>query len=148
MIGTVHEYRRTILEGDLDTFGHVNNATYMAILEEARWDLSTRNGYGLQEMQRSGIGPVVLEVNLRFVRELRNRQAITIRSWVASYSGKIGRFAQQILDDGGELCCDAMFTVGLFDLSARRLVRPTPEWAHALGLSLEDLAGGDGASRP
>jgi acyl-CoA thioester hydrolase len=83
----------------------------------------------------------VLEVNLRFVRELRNRQAITIRSWVESHSGKIGRFAQQILDESGGLCCDAMFTVGLFDLRARRLVRPTKEWARALGLSLEDLQG-------
>jgi thioesterase-3 len=142
MIGTVHECGRTILEGDLDTFGHVNNATYLEILEEARWDLITRNGYGLEEVHRSGIGPVVLEVNLRFVRELRNRQPVTIRSWVESYSGKVGRFAQQILDDTGELCCDAMFTVGLFDLEARRLIRPTPEWARALGLRAEDLAAG------
>ena len=55
---------------------------------------------------------------------------------------------QEIVDETGELCCDAMFTVGLFDLRARRLVRPTGEWAKALGLSLEDLASGEGASRP
>lgn len=148
MLGTVHEYRRRILEGDLDTYGHVNNAGYLEILEEARWDLVTRNGYGLEEVKRLGIGPVVLEVTLRFKRELRNRQEVTIRSWVESHSGKIGRFAQQIVDETGELCCDAMFTVGLFDLRARRLVRPTGEWAKALGLSLEDLASGEGASRP
>jgi acyl-CoA thioester hydrolase len=141
MLGAVHEYRRTILEGDLDTYGHVNNAGYLEILEEARWDLVTRNGYGLEEVKRLGIGPVVLEVTLRFKRELRNRQQVTIRSWVESHSGKIGRFAQQILDEDGDLCCDAMFTVGLFDLSARRLVRPTEEWARALGLRLEDLQG-------
>jgi acyl-CoA thioester hydrolase len=139
MLGSVHEYGRTILEGDLDAYGHVNNATYLEILEEARWDLITRNGYGLEDVKRLGIGPVVLEVNLRFVRELRNRQRVTIRSWVESHSGKIGRFAQQILDEAGELCCDAMFTVGLFDLSSRRLIRPTAEWAKALGLSLEEL---------
>jgi thioesterase-3 len=139
MLGTVHEYRLTILEGHLDTYGHVNNAAYMQILEEARWDLITRNGYGLEEVQRRGIGPVVLEVKLRFVRELRNRQRVTIRSWVESYSGKVGGFAQQISDEAGQLCCDALFTVGLFDLKARRLVRPTPEWARALGLRPEDL---------
>ena len=58
-----------------------------------------------------------------------------------SHSGKVGKFAQQIVDEAGGLCCDALFTVGLFDLSARRLIRPTPEWARALGLTLEDLAG-------
>ena len=140
MQGGLHEYRLSILEKHLDTFGHVNNASYLEILEEARWDLITRNGYGLDEVQRRGIGPVVLDVHLRFVRELRNRQAITVRSWVESYSGKIGRFAQQVLDDAGDLCCDAKFTIGLFDLTARKLIRPTPEWVKALGLRPQDLA--------
>ena len=139
MIGEVHEYRLLILEKHLDTFGHVNNASYLEILEEARWDLITRNGYGLAEVRRLKIGPVVLEAHLRFARELHNRQAVTIRSWLESYSGRVGKFAQQILDDAGELCCDAMFTIGLFDLTARRLIRPTPEWARALGLRPEDL---------
>lgn len=139
MIGAAHEYRLLVLEKHLDTFGHVNNASYLEILEEARWDLITRNGFGLDEVHRRGIGPVVLEARLRFARELRNRQAVTIRSWVDSYSGKIGRFAQQILDDDGRLCCDALFKIGLFDLTARRLIRPTPEWVRALGLRPEDL---------
>ena len=140
MLGATHEYRLLILEKHLDTFGHVNNASYLEILEEARWDLITRNGYGLDEAHRLKIGPVVLEAHLRFVRELQNRQAVTIRSWLESYQGRIGQFAQQILTEDGTLCCDAMFTIGLFDLEARRLIRPTPEWAKALGLRPEDLA--------
>jgi acyl-CoA thioester hydrolase len=140
MPGPVHEYRLLILEKHLDTFGHVNNAAYLEILEEARWDLITRNGYGLDDVHRLGIGPVVLDLHLRFVRELRNRQAVAVRSWLESYSGKVGKFAQQILDGAGEVCCDASFTIGLFDLRARKLIRPTPEWAKALGLRPEDLS--------
>ena len=147
MLGAVHEYRLLILEKHLDTFGHVNNASYLEILEEARWDLITRNGYGLDEVHRLKIGPVVLEAHLRFVRELQNRQAVTIRSWLESYSGKVGKFARQILCDDGGLCCDAMFTIGLFDLAARRLIRPTPAWARALGLRLEDLGAAGGGGR-
>jgi YbgC/YbaW family acyl-CoA thioester hydrolase len=148
MLGAVHEYRMLILESHIDTFGHVNNAAYLEILEEARWDLITRNGYGLDEVQRLRIGPVVLDVHVRFLRELRNRQAITIRSWMDSYSGKIGRFAQQVLDDAGDLCCDAKFTIGLFDLTARRLIRPTPEWVRALGLRPQDLGADAEPLRP
>lgn len=139
MLGEAHEYRLLILEKHIDTLGHVNNAAYLEILEEARWDLITRNGYGLDEVQRLGIGPVVLDVHLRFVRELRNRQGVTIRTWVESYSGKVGRLGQQVLDDAGELCCDAKLTIGLFDLTARKLVRPTAEWAKALGLRAGEL---------
>lgn len=46
---------------------------------------------------------------------------------------------QHILDDGGELCCEAALAVGLFDLAARKLIPPTPEWLAALGLRAEDL---------
>ena len=140
MLGAVHEYRMVILENHLDTFGHVNNAAYLQILEEARWDLITRNGYGLDEVHRRRIGPVILDVHLRFAKELRNRQAIVIRSWTESYSRKIAKFAQRILDEAGEVCCDALFTIGLFDLEARRLIRPTPEWVRAMGLRPGDLA--------
>ena len=139
MLGQAHDYELLIHEQHLDTFGHVNNATYLEILEEARWDLITANGYGLDEVHRRRIGPVVLDVQLRFRRELRNRQRVTIRSWLESYSGKIGRFEQHILDDAGNLCCEAVFTIGLFDLTARRLIPPTPEWIAALGLCPEDL---------
>ena len=148
MLGAVHEYRLLILESHIDTFGHVNNAAYLEILEEARWDLITRNGYGLDEVQRRRIGPIVLDVHLRFVRELRNRQAVIIRSWMDSYSGKVGGFAQQVLDDAAELYCDAKFTIGLFDLTARKLIRPTPEWVRGLGLRPEDLATEPGPLRP
>jgi thioesterase-3 len=139
MLGAAHEYRLLILEKYIDTLGHVNNAAYLEILEEARWDLITRNGYGLDEVQRLGVGPVVLDVHLRFVRELRNRQAVTIRTWVDSYSGRIGRLDQQVFDDAGRLCCDAKFTIALFDLASRKVIRPTPEWVRALGLGPEDL---------
>ena len=142
MLGAAHEYRLLILEKHIDTFGHVNNAAYLEILEEARWDLITRNGYGLDEVQRRRIGPVVLDVHLRFVQELRNRQAVSIRTWIDSYSGKIGKLAQQVVDDAGDLCCDAKLTIGLFDLEARKLIRPTPEWVRGLGLRPGDLARG------
>ena len=139
MLGSVHEYPIVIREHHLDTFGHVNNATYLDILEEARWDLITRNGYGLEEVHRLKVGPTVLELQIRFVREIRNRQQVTIRTWLESYSGKIGKLAQQVRDEAGDLCTDALFTIGLFDLTARRLVRPTPEWIAALGLRAGDL---------
>lgn len=139
MLGAVHEYELVIREQHLDTFGHVNNAKYLEILEEARWDLITRNGYGLAEVMRRRIGPTILEINMKFQRELRNRQRITIRSWTESYVGKIGRFVQQIVDAEGNLCCETLFTIGLFDLAARKLIPPTPEWVKAMGLSEADL---------
>jgi thioesterase-3 len=113
MLGPIHEYPFVIREHHLDTFGHVNNAAYLEILEEARWDLVTRNGYGLDEVHRLKVGPVVLEVRIRFVREIRNRQQVSIRTWLESYAGKIGTLKQEIRDETDELCTEARFTIGL-----------------------------------
>lgn len=140
MIGAAHHYELLIREQHLDTFGHVNNAKYLEILEEARWELITGNGYGLAEVQRRKVGPTILEIKLRFQRELRNRQRITIKTWMESYAGKVGTLVQQILDEQGNLCCEATMVIGLFDVAARKLIPPTSDWLKAIGLTEADLA--------
>jgi acyl-CoA thioester hydrolase len=132
---SVHSYEVLIIERHLDTFGHVNNATYLDLFEAARWDWITGNGFGLEQIRERQQGPTILEITLRFKRELRNRQRITIRSWVESYQGKVGTVVQEMRDDAGELCCEGRFLCGLFDLKTRRLIAPTDEWLVAIGLA-------------
>jgi thioesterase III len=131
---TQHRYRLQILERHLDTFGHVNNATYLELFEEARWDWITKNGYGIERVQAERRGPTILEIQIAFKRELRNRQWIDVVSWMDSYPSRVGTAVQQMLDEEGNLCCEARFVIGLFDLDARRLILPTPAWRVAVGL--------------
>jgi YbgC/YbaW family acyl-CoA thioester hydrolase len=135
MLGTVHEYELTIIERHLDGFGHVNNSKYLEIFEEARWDLITRNGYGFGEVMSRRTGPTILEAHLVFKRELRNRQQVVVKSWLESHAEKVGTFMQHLVGEGGAVHCEARFVMGLFDLSARRLIPPTPEWWRAMGIT-------------
>ncbi|MBI3563722.1 MAG: acyl-CoA thioesterase [Elusimicrobia bacterium] len=130
----VHEYPLVILERHLDGFGHVNNATYLEIFEEARWDLITRGGFGLAQVRERMIGPVVLAVEMRFSREATNRQRVVVRTRCLEYRGKVGRLEQTLVREDGLPSCEAVFTFGLFDLRSRRLLRPTPEWLRAVGV--------------
>ena len=50
----IFEYPLVILERHLDMLGHVNNATYLEIFEEARWDFIERRGHGLKNIMASG----------------------------------------------------------------------------------------------
>lgn len=127
-----HHYEVTIREGHLDTFGHVNNATYLAIFEEARWELLNEKGYTMEVIQKTGLGPVILEINLKFLRELRLRQNIKIESELMSYNGLIAKMRQVMIDEQGKDCCSAEFTFGLFDLNKRKLVPPTEDWLRAI----------------
>lgn len=133
MKAVMHEYPFVILERHLDGFGHVNNATYLEIFEEARWDLITRGGFGLKEVRERLIGPVVLAAELRFHREATNRERVVIRTRCLEYRGKVGRLEQVMARADGLPACSANFTFGLFDLRTRRLLRPTPEWLKAVG---------------
>ncbi|MBV8803136.1 MAG: acyl-CoA thioesterase [Gammaproteobacteria bacterium] len=135
MIAIPFTSHRIIKETDLDTFGHMNNAKYLSIFEEARWDWITQNGFGIKQMQKLGIGPTILEINLRFLKEIRLREQIEIESKVISYIGKIGKLQQKIIVNS-ETYCQAEFTVGLFDLHTRKLIQPTNEWLTAVGVSL------------
>ncbi|HEY8944785.1 MAG TPA: acyl-CoA thioesterase, partial [Polyangiaceae bacterium] len=80
MPSAVHEYELRIIERHLDTFGHVNNATYLDLFEAARWDWITQNGYGLTRIRELERGPTILEIHLQFKRELLNRELIRIKS--------------------------------------------------------------------
>jgi acyl-CoA thioester hydrolase len=129
-----HEYRVFIRESHLDTFGHMNNATYLQLFEEARWDLITERGYGLEKIRESRLGPVILDVTVKFRREVKNRETVVIVTTLDSYEGKIGKLKQRMLKDDGQLACEALFSCALWDIDARKLVAPTPEWAHAVFL--------------
>ncbi|MHB2025686.1 MAG: acyl-CoA thioesterase [Elusimicrobiota bacterium] len=126
------DYPVFIHERHLDTFGHVNNAAYLEIFEEARWHWITTNGFGLKEIRSRGVGPVILEVAMRFHRELGNRENVIVRSRCLDYRGKVARMEQSMLRDDGKVFCRAEFKFGLFDLKTRRLIDPTPEWIAAL----------------
>ena len=128
-----HCYPLMILESHLDTFGHVNNAAYLQIFEEARWDLITGNGYGLNQILKTGFGPVILEINLRFRKELKLRQKVVIETTLKSCDKKLITIAQEIIDGDGQSYCSAEFRCGLFDLKGRKLVLPTPAWLKGIG---------------
>lgn len=133
MLGEISTYPLIIKEMHLDTFGHVNNATYLALLEEARWDLITKNGYGLRKIQETGVGPTILEINLKFLKELRLREEVIIQTQLISYKEKIGTLSQKIVRVD-EVCCEAIIVMGLFSLKERKLILPTPEWLNAVGI--------------
>lgn len=127
-------YKVTIKEFHVDSYGHVNNATYLALYEEARWEVITPRGFGFREIHKMKQGPVILEVNLKFKREIGLRENIIITTKLLDYKGKVGQMLQQMVKEDGTVASEALFTFGLFDMKERRLIEPTPEWKNALGM--------------
>lgn len=126
-------YEITIREFHLDTFGHVNNAMYLSIYEEARWEMITSNGYGLSKVKSSGLGPVVLDLYIRFLKELKLREKVIISTKLIEYPTKVGTIKQWITDESNQICSDMDMKFGLFNTKERKLVLPTDDWLKAVG---------------
>ncbi|EQC48057.1 thioesterase family protein [Bacteriovorax sp. Seq25_V] len=132
---TVHRYEILINEKHLDSFGHVNNAVYLELYEEARWDLITKGGWGLDRIQRDKIGPVITSLKIDFKRELKNREVITIETSFGGFrNSKISYLEQRMLKADGAVANTMTMEAGLFDLRERKLVDPSDEWMRALGV--------------
>ncbi|SRR5690606_17426786 len=132
----IFEYKTRILESHLDSFGHVNNANYLKLFEEARWDFITQNGHGLEYVLEKRVGPIILDLNLRFKHELKNREEIQILSQVIEVkNSKIYIIEQKMMKQDGRVAAIAQFTAGFFDLNERKLITPEPGWIKALGIN-------------
>jgi acyl-CoA thioester hydrolase len=142
----IHRYPLLVQEHHLDSFGHMNNATYLQILEQARWDMITQRGYGYKEIQATGLGPTILEIHMKFLKELHLRDEVTIETQALSYNKKIGYVRQQINHASRGLCFEATLTFGLFDIHKRKLVTATSQWLKALGIDPKDYAGQENQS--
>lgn len=128
----MHVYKILIRESHLDTFGHVNNATYLSLYEEARWELITQKNFGLKDILRNGMGPVILEVQLKFLKELTLREHIKITTELLGYENKVGTLKQQMINEKGEVASEAIFKFALFDTKTRKIILPTEEWLAAI----------------
>ncbi len=131
----VFKYRLQILEHHLDSFGHVNNAVYLQILEEARWDFITKKGFGLDVIKKIQKGPVILEIKIKFKRELKNREWIEIHSQaVEPINDRMYVLKQEIFNADGKVMTEVFLTIGFFDMVLRKLLVPEKEWLRAIGL--------------
>ncbi len=132
MSGKVYTYPVLIKEVYLDFYGHVNNAMYLTLFEEARWEFVTQNGYGVNKIKETGLGPVILGVTIQYLKEIHLREKILIQTQMISYEKKIGKLMQKMMREE-EVCCTAEFTLGLFSMRERKLIIPTSDWLKAIG---------------
>ena len=133
-------YHKKILEHHLDTFGHVNNAVYLELYEEARWDIIHNNGFGIERIQKEKKGPVILNAHITFKRELENREEIVIKSQIMDLKkGRIMIMHQEIFKVNGELASTLDIEFGLMDLKERKLIHPEADWLHAVGIEPDEF---------
>lgn len=74
---------------DVDIAGVAWHGHYAKYLENARWALMHRIGYGLDQMIESGYGWPVIELELRYLRFSRFRDRLRIRASMVEWENRL-----------------------------------------------------------
>ncbi len=110
--------------GDLDAFNHVNNTLFLRYLEEARIELF--DGLGV-DWNNTDHGPVVVNINCNFRREIRYPATVRVRleANLASEKRMVMQHTITAADDPEVLYADAEITAVWISKSTGRSI-PIP----------------------
>lgn len=98
-----------------DSFGHVNNARYLELLEEARWQFAEHHGL-IDLLNEESLGFIIMEMNLRFRLPVVEGDTIQVFTSLVTLGSDIGEVEQLIMKKGvGKLAAKSMFTFVLID---------------------------------
>jgi acyl-CoA thioester hydrolase len=118
----VFSVRLTVRGYELDTQGHLNWAEYLHYAEHARWSCLAAAGVSQDKLIASGLGPAVLDVSVKFKRELRGGDEIDVTCGFVFNGGKTFQVVQDFVRPAdGTLAASLTSTTGLLDLITRRL---------------------------
>ena len=128
------QYFLEINQGHLDTIGHVNNAVYLQLYEQARWDLLKQSFKTPESLSKEHIGPVIIEAQIKFKKELFKGDKITIASQFEGMRNRlVMKVGQIIYKEDNLFASSALFEIGIMDLKQRKLITPPREWVEAFG---------------
>ena len=122
----------TVRGYETDMQGHLNQSVYLQYAEHARWAMLHAAGISQTELIDKGVGPVVLETNIRYLRELRAGDEVEVTCGFAWGDGKSFRVEQTIRRTDGTVSAELISVGGLLDLKKRRLVADPREYFRAL----------------
>lgn len=105
---------------EIDVNGHVNNAKYLEYLEWGREEWYETSGLHYDVFTGMGIQTVTVNININYRKECKQGDLLTIKT----RPEKMGRTSyilkQEIINQHGELCADALVTSVAMDIETRK----------------------------
>ncbi|WP_316527702.1 acyl-CoA thioesterase [Kitasatospora brasiliensis] len=122
----------TVRGYETDAQGHLNQAVYLQYAEHARWEYLRAAGIRQADLVAKGVGPVVLETTVKYLRELRAGDAVTVSCSFTWRDGKTFQVVQRLVREDGMLAAEITGVGGILDLAERKLVADPREPLRAL----------------
>ena len=102
------KYNRKIYGYECDIYGHLNNANYLHLYEEARADALEEMDMSVGKLSEEGVHIYLSEINLNFKIGLPVGEKVIIDTRMIKATRATSIWKQEIFNDAGELCNTAI----------------------------------------
>ncbi len=116
---------------EIDSNLHMTSSAYIKYITDTRMTFFEDYNFGLPEMKKNMIGPVVLSEKSYYFKEIHPGEDIKVSLEVGGQTEDQKRvlLVQRIFDDKGQNCFLAHTLVAFIDIVARKMITPPPSLA-------------------
>jgi acyl-CoA thioester hydrolase len=110
---------------ECDSYGHVNNATYLNYLEYARMMALLENNFSLDSMKQKGYMVVIRKIEIEYKYPLFLNDEVLVKTYNKEARNTSGTFTQEIYNlNSDKLAAEARVTWVFTDLSGKPIAIP------------------------
>jgi acyl-CoA thioester hydrolase len=110
---------------ECDSYGHVNNATYLNYLEYARMMALLEKGFSLDSMKKKGYLVVIRKIEIEYKYPLFLNDEVLIKTCTSAARNTSGTFIQEIFNlNSDKLAAEARVTWVFTNLSGKPIAIP------------------------
>ena len=128
-----HVVELEVAAGDIDAYGHVNNAVYLTWLDRAAWSHSAALGVPLEQCVALRRGMAAQRIEIEYLRAAVRGDVVQAATWIVSGDGRLRaerRFHVRRKSDGQTLA-RARIDYVCINLDSGRAVRMPESFARA-----------------
>ncbi|HBR11345.1 MAG TPA: thioesterase [Chryseobacterium sp.] len=123
---SVYYHKFEVRWSDIDANRHLGNSTYVDYCSQTRMAFLNKNKIGLTQLNRWGVGPVMLHERYSFFKEIYADQTVFVGLEVSALSedGSIYQFVHKFYLPDGTHCATAEATGVWIDMMLRKTTAP------------------------
>lgn len=118
-------YARKIYGYECDIYGHLNNANYLHIYEEARAELLEELGMSISAFKEHDINIYLTRIEVQFVKSISLEEIIKVHTDISKTTRLRSIWEQEIHNEEDELCNKAIVE-GVFVSGGKPIRLPRP----------------------
>jgi YbgC/YbaW family acyl-CoA thioester hydrolase len=103
----VFTFQKRIYGYECDAYGHLNNASYLQLLEAARSEALLAMNLSIEALREKDIHIYLTRFEIDYLRGIPLEEIVTVKTWIAEGNRLRAVWIQEVYNAEQKLCCRA-----------------------------------------